>query len=53
MWLLDVERGQVVAAAGLRRKGDDYHRGLGLGIVRDAMELADRTAHELVAAVGG
>ncbi|MHC5209184.1 MAG: DUF5666 domain-containing protein [Planctomycetota bacterium] len=53
VWLLDVERGQVVAAAGLRRKGDDYHRGLGLGIVRDAMELADRTAHELVAAVGG
>jgi TolB-like protein len=53
VWVLDVHSGNVVAAAGLRRRSDHYHRGLGLGIVRDPVKLADRTAHELVAVVGG
>jgi TolB-like protein len=53
VWVLDVERGNVVAAAGLRRLGDHYHTVLGLGVVRDPMTLADRAARELVAVVGG
>jgi len=47
--VVDVEAGQVVIAGALRRRGDDYHRGLGLGMVRDSTALALLTARELVA----
>ncbi|MEW6746467.1 MAG: hypothetical protein AB1486_27315 [Planctomycetota bacterium] len=50
--ILDAESGQIVAAAGVRRRGDDYETVLGLGIVRDPVALATRLAHEITALVG-
>ena len=47
--LYDVEQGRLVAGAGQRHRGDDYHRMLGLGSERDPVRLALRTARELLA----
>lgn len=51
--ILDADTGRVVAAAGVRRRGDLYQGLLGLGAVGDPHELAHRVARELVAALGG
>lgn len=51
--LIDAESGQIVAAAGVRRLGNDYETVLGLSVVRDPTELAIRVAREIVAALGG
>jgi hypothetical protein len=51
--ILDVETGRIAAAASVERRGDDYRTILGLGVVRDLLQLADRTAHELVALLLG
>lgn len=51
--LLDVESGRIVAASGVRRRGDHYETVLGLGAVRNSIELAQRAAREIVAALGG
>ena len=47
--ILDVERERVVAGVGLSRQGDDYTTVLGLGTVRDPIELSRRTAAAAVA----
>jgi TolB-like protein len=47
--VVDVESGRIVIAGAVRRRGDHYHRGFGLGMVRDATSLALMTARELVA----
>ena len=51
--LVDVTTGRMVGAAGVRRRGDHYQTVLGLGGVHDPLELARRTAAEIVAALGG
>ena len=51
--LLDVEQGRIVAAAAVRRTGNDYETVLGLGAVHDPAELGIRVARELVTAIGG
>jgi hypothetical protein len=51
--LIDVESGRMVAAASVVRRGDQYQTILELGAVRDPLELARRTAAEIVAALGG
>lgn len=49
--ILDAESGLIMAAAGLRRRGDEYHEILGFGRIHDAVTLAARVAGELIAAV--
>jgi hypothetical protein len=51
--IIDAERATIVAAAGLRRVGNEYASVLGLGVVRDRLELARRAAREIVNALGG
>lgn len=51
--LVDVQTGRTVAATALHRRGDDYHRLLGLGTVRDGITLVARSATEIVANLGG
>lgn len=48
-WIVDLSDGAVVAAVSLRRRGDFGHRGLGLGLVRDVLSLANLTAGAMVA----
>jgi TolB-like protein len=48
-WIVDLSDGAVVAAISLRQRGDVGHRGLGLGLVRDVLSLADLTAGAMVA----
>jgi len=50
--LVDLDASRISAAARVHRRGDDYLVGLGLGIVLDPVDLADRTARELVRALG-
>jgi TolB-like protein len=47
--VVDVDSGQTVVAAAVQRRGDHYHRGFGLGMVRDPTSLALKTARELIA----
>ena len=47
--LVDSETGEFAAGAGLRHRGDDFHRGLGLGSERDPVRLGVTTARELLA----
>lgn len=49
--VVDVERRRVVAAASVRRRGDDYHLVLGLGNVEDLETLSSLAVRDLVAAV--
>lgn len=51
--ILDSETGQVVAAAGVRRRGDFSQGLLGLGAVTNPHELALLVAREIVTALGG
>lgn len=51
--IIDVENGEIVAAAGVRRRGDHYRSLLGLGVVRNPLGLAERTASEIIAALRG
>lgn len=51
--LVDTERARIVAAAAVTRRGSDYQTLLGLGAVHDPVELALRSARELVLALGG
>ena len=51
--IVDTRSGAVEAAAGMHRRGDDYRTVLQLGCVWNLMSLADRTAGELIALVGG
>ncbi|MCB9897957.1 MAG: hypothetical protein H6825_08135 [Planctomycetes bacterium] len=50
--VLDLSTGRIAAAARVRRRGDDFHRGLGLGTVHDVVDLATRVARELVDSLG-
>jgi TolB-like protein len=49
--VVDVTDGRIVAACGVRRRGDDYVRVLGLGSVRDIVSLGARTTRELLASM--
>ncbi len=49
--VLDVVDGKIVAAAGVHRGGDDYHKILGLGNVRSLGALTERAAGELIATI--
>ncbi len=51
--ILDVQSGQIVAAAGVRRRGDFSQSLLGLGAVSNPHQLACHVARELVTALGG
>lgn len=51
--IIDVESGRIMAAAGVRCRGDHYQSLLGLGVIRDPLGLARQTAREIVAGLGG
>ena len=50
--VLDVDTGQIVAAAAIRRRGDDYFHLLGLGMEHDPIRLMQRVAQELLLVLG-
>ncbi len=49
--VIDVDSRRIVAAATLRRRGDRYRGFLCLHAVHDTVELASRTARELIASI--
>ncbi len=50
--LVDVEASRVLWASHLHRRGDEYRRLLGLGVVSNVVALADRALGEMSAAKG-
>jgi hypothetical protein len=50
--MVDSLDGRIVAAVAARRRGDAYHKILGLGLIKERLELAVRVAEEIVTSFG-